>query len=159
METPPLARRVLNSPLGPLTLVVSRRGARAILFGDLPVPGACDAEAPTAALARQLEQYFRRERTQFDYPLDGAGTEFQRRVWSALCAIPYGSTASYGAVARAIGRPAAARAVGAANRRNPLPILVPCHRVLGADGSLTGYAGRSRLDLKAALLELEGAGR
>ena len=147
---------MVDSPLGPLTLLVSAKGVRAILFGDVKGPaGARDAEAPTAALARQLEEYFRHERSSFDLPLDLEGTPFQRRVWAALCAVPYGATASYAGIARAIGQPTACRAVGGANRRNPVPILVPCHRVVGADGSLTGYAGRGGLAMKATLLELE----
>ena len=146
----------MPSPLGPLTLLVSAQGVRAIRFGNVPGPmNARDAEAPTAALARQLEEYFRQERQSFDLPLDLDGTPFQQRVWAALCAIPYGATASYADIARAIGQPAACRAVGGANRRNPVPILVPCHRVVGADGSLTGYAGRTGLAMKATLLELE----
>ena len=106
--------------------------------------------------AEQLRQYLRGERQHFDLPLDlGGGTPFQQAVWKALLRIPTGHTTSYGALGRQIGKPAAVRAVGAAVGRNPLSVVVPCHRVLGQDGSLTGYAGG--LDRKATLLHLEGA--
>ena len=103
---------------------------------------------------RQLEAYFAGELTRFDLPLSLEGTEFQRQVWDALIEIPYGETASYGEIADRIGKPGAARAVGVANGRNPIGIIVPCHRVVGGDGSLTGYAGG--LPRKAALLAREG---
>lgn len=108
-----------------------------------------------AACARQLGEYFTRRRRQFDLPLAAAGTAFQQSVWQALAAIPYGELRSYRDIARVIGKPAAVRAVGAANGRNPLPIVVPCHRVIGSNGSLTGFAGG--LEIKTYLLELEGA--
>ena len=101
----------------------------------------------------QIEEYFAGERTSFDIALAPHGTNFQQRVWDALCEIPYGETRSYGEIARQIGQPRAARAVGLANARNPIPIIVPCHRVIGAKGSLTGYAGG--LETKGALLDLE----
>ena len=103
---------------------------------------------------RQLEQYFGGERKQFDLPLAANGTDFQRRVWQSLCAIPFGQTASYGQLAAALGNPNASRAVGLANGKNPIAIVVPCHRVIGANGTLTGYAGG--LENKRMLLELEG---
>lgn len=103
--------------------------------------------------ARQLESYFRGELKEFSLPLEPIGTDFMKRVWTALCEIPYGRTASYGEIAERIGKPGAARAVGLANNRNPIPIIIPCHRVIGADGSLTGYGGG--LDLKKRLLDLE----
>jgi len=105
--------------------------------------------------ARQLESYFRGELKEFSLPLEPAGTDFMKRVWAALCEIPYGRTASYREIAQRIGKPGAARAVGLANNRNPIPIFIPCHRVIGADGSLTGYGGG--LDLKKKLLDLEKA--
>ena len=108
-----------------------------------------------AACARQLREYFARRRRHFDLPLAAAGTSFQRSVWEALAAIPYGELRSYRDIAQVIGNPSAVRAVGAANGRNPLPIVVPCHRVIGSNGSLTGFAGG--LDIKTYLLELEGA--
>ena len=103
---------------------------------------------------RELREYFSGERREFDVPLHPSGTEFQTRVWNGLRAIPYGTTVTYGELARRIGQPNAARAVGMANHANPLPIIVPCHRVIGADGRLTGYAGG--LEIKRKLLELEG---
>ncbi|MFD1218139.1 methylated-DNA--[protein]-cysteine S-methyltransferase [Microbulbifer celer] len=109
----------------------------------------------TDRAADQLRAYFAGERRQFDLPLAAAGTPFQQSVWQALCAIPYGETCSYRALADAIGNPKAVRAVARANGANPLSIVVPCHRVIGADGTLTGYAGG--LDMKARLLTLEGA--
>ena len=109
----------------------------------------------TDTAAAQLQEYFAGERQVFDLPLDAAGTDFQRRVWQALCAIPYGETRSYRELAESIGNPNAVRAVARANGANPLSIVVPCHRVIGADGTLTGYAGG--LEMKARLLVLEGA--
>ncbi len=98
-------------------------------------------DAALGAARMQLTEYFAGERSAFDLPLAPEGTSFQRKVWSALCEIPYGETISYGELARRIGQPTAARAVGLANGSNPLPIVVPCHRVIGADGSLTGFGG------------------
>ena len=109
--------------------------------------------ALTLATAAELAAYFAGARRVFTVPLDPAGTPFQRRVWEALRSIPYGKTASYGAIAAQIGNPRAARAVGMANHCNPIPILIPCHRVVGAGGELTGYAGG--LEIKRRLLELE----
>ena len=108
-----------------------------------------------AQAREQLNEYFARSRTTFDLPLDPAGSPFERRVWEALRAIPYGSTVSYGELARRLGDPRATRAVGAANGKNPIPIIVPCHRVVGARGELTGFGGG--LDRKRWLLEHEGA--
>jgi len=145
----------MDSPIGRLRLSASPQGLRSIDFaaGDA-------AKAPVDATLRraitQLREYFAGQRRAFDLALDPQGTEFQRQVWQALVAIPYGETTSYGELARRIGRPAAVRAVGAANGRNPLPIIVPCHRVIGSDGSLTGYAGG--LAIKRALLDLERRG-
>ncbi|MGH9484085.1 MAG: methylated-DNA--[protein]-cysteine S-methyltransferase [Terriglobales bacterium] len=151
-----LYRSVMDSPVGPLTLVVSARGVREIHFGDVPAAApAADSTRQTAAVARQLREYFAGRRTGFDLALDWHGTEFQQAVWRALMRIPYGKTVSYADIARKVGKPKAFRAVGGANRRNPIPIIVPCHRVLGSDGSLTGYSGPTRLDIKAHLLALE----
>ncbi len=156
----PLASTTFDSPVGMLTLVASDVGLVAVLwenddplrvtFGPL-TPN--DAHPILAEAARQLRGYFTGERTAFDLPLDMRGTDFQQSVWAALLAIPYGETRSYGAIARAIGRPDASRAVGAANGRNPLSIVAPCHRVVGASGHLTGFAGG--LEAKATLLALE----
>lgn len=122
-----------------------------------PVALAVVADAPAAAVlaeaASQLDAYAAGERTSFDIALAPRGTPWQRAVWQALLAIPYGETCSYGALAARLGRPGSARAVGAAVGRNPLTILIPCHRVLGADGSLTGFAGG--LERKRALLAIE----
>jgi methylated-DNA-[protein]-cysteine S-methyltransferase len=139
-----------------LRVVVSDAGVRSILFE--PWPDAEDACAGATTLldetARQLRSFFARELRAFDLPLDPRGTEFQLRVWRDLLRIRYGETRSYRQVAEAIGSPGSVRAVGAANGANPIPIVVPCHRVIGSDGSLTGYGGG--LDLKRRLLELEG---
>lgn len=152
---------VIDSPVGRLT-VVARAGALIrILFpneGPLdPGLGPADETEPDepvlAEAARQLDEYFAGSRSAFDLPLDIEGNDFERQVWQALRTIPYGQTISYGRQAELIGRPGAARAVGAANGRNPLPIVLPCHRVVGADGTLTGFGGG--LDTKRALLELE----
>ena len=114
-------------------------------------------ERAIARVRKQVEEYSAGERTEFDLELAPAGTEFQRAVWDALLEIPYGETRSYGEIARAIGQPQAARGVGSANHANPIALIVPCHRVIGADGSLTGYGGG--LPLKRALLEHEAAHR
>jgi len=117
-----------------------------------------ESAAPFADVKRQLEEYFAGERTTFDVPLAPEGAPFEREVWRALEEIPYGETVSYGEIARRVGQPTAARAVGTANGRNPIAVIVPCHRVIGADGSLTGYGGG--LERKRLLLELErGQGR
>lgn len=115
------------------------------------------SEQPFASVRRQLEEYFDGRRRSFDVPLKPAGSPFELAVWAALQEIPYGETTSYGELARRIGRPDAARAVGAANGRNPIAVIVPCHRVIGANGSLTGYGGG--LERKRLLLELEAGVR
>ena len=140
-------------------LVASDDGLREIRFAGGPPPDGA-AEAPgdrvLAEAARQLGEWFAGERTAFDLPLDlGAATPFQRRAWLALAEVPYATTRSYGEQARPLGAPRAARAVGAANGRNPLPVVLPCHRLVGADGSLTGFGGG--LDVKRALLDHEAA--
>ncbi len=142
-------------PIGTLTLTASDDALTGIEFGRIEheqleqVPNDLLLEA-----ARQLAQYFNAKRQHFDLPLAPLGTPFQTQVWQQLCAIPFGETRSYGELAASLGRPRAARAVGMANNRNPLPIVIPCHRVLGADGALVGYAGG--LGVKQALLQLEG---
>lgn len=115
------------------------------------------AQPPLPETRRQLAEYLAGERRAFDLPLAPRGTDFERRVWEALLAIPYGETRSYLEIAAAIGRPAACRAVGRANGRNPIAVVIPCHRVIGSDGSLTGYGGG--LPLKRFLLDLENSGR
>ncbi|MDF1485723.1 methylated-DNA--[protein]-cysteine S-methyltransferase [Ramlibacter sp. H39-3-26] len=164
---PPLYTMHLQSPLGGVRLAASDAGLAGLWFdGQRHSPdttGWRDAPAgtPAAALLReaaeQLLGYFAGRRPQFSLPLDlSRGTAFQQAVWQALQAIPRGRTTTYGAIAGRLGRPAAVRAVGAAVGRNPVSVVVPCHRVLGADGGLTGYAGG--LERKSALLALEGAG-
>lgn len=144
-----------QTPVGRLTLVAGDAGLRRVLWpAEAPPPEARPGTDPVlAAAAAQLGEYFAGARTRLDLPLDLAGTAFQRRAWLALTAIPYGTTRSYGAQARRLGRPGAARAVGAANARNPLPIVLPCHRLVGARGALTGFAGG--LEVKRALLAHE----
>jgi O-6-methylguanine DNA methyltransferase len=160
MASESLYRSVISTPLGLMTLVVSPRGVREIHFGDVPGPaGAKTSQAKTAALARQLGEYFAGKRRDFDLALDPQGTAFQQNVWRALLSIPYGATASYKQVARAVGKPKACRAVGGANRRNPLPIVVPCHRVIGSSGALVGYSGTTGLPKKVFLLDLEHSAR
>lgn len=151
---------VIDSPVGPLGLAVDDLGLVRVRFhagAGLDWAGP-DARAGRHALlersACQLGEYFAGQRRDFELPLSPRGTPFQRVVWAELGRIPYGQTISYAQLARRIGKPAAMRAVGAANGRNPLPIVVPCHRVIGADGSLTGFGGG--LPAKRRLLQIEG---
>lgn len=152
-----LAVAVLDTAVGPLTLVAGAVGIRRCTFGRVEEPRAGEA-ASAAMLAegvRQLESHMKGERRGFDVPLDVRGTPFQRLVWEALMGIPYGTTVSYGEVAARVGNAKAVRAVGGANNRNPLPIFVPCHRVVNSNGALHGYGGG--LEAKRWLLTLEGA--
>ncbi|WP_297722077.1 methylated-DNA--[protein]-cysteine S-methyltransferase [Intestinimonas sp.] len=145
-----------ETPFGTMAVEGETALTRLWLPDALPVRQDREEETPLLRRARrELLAYFAGERRAFDLPLAPAGTDFQRAVWAALAAIPYGQTRTYGALAAAIGRPRAVRAVGQANHKNPLPILLPCHRVVGKGGALTGYAGG--LDLKRALLTLETA--
>jgi methylated-DNA-[protein]-cysteine S-methyltransferase len=153
---------MMDSPIGRLTLVGSDRGLAAVLWEhDDSLQEQFDALREEAAhpvlnqARQQLQEYFAGTRRTFTLQLDLAGTAFQNRVWNALRTIPFGETRSYGEIADQIGSAKAVRAVGAANGRNPIPIIVPCHRVIGADGTLTGFAGG--LGIKARLLALEGA--
>lgn len=155
-----LYRSRLPSPVGTLTLVASDVGLVAVLWPDeapdrvrLAEASECDDHPVLIAAAAQLDEYFAGTRTAFDLPLAPRGTPFQRDVWLALAAIPFAETRSYAEIARAIGRPTATRAVGAANGRNPLSIVAPCHRVMGANGALTGFAGG--LETKLFLLDHE----
>ncbi len=156
------------TPVGELTLTASDSGLTGVYFptsrrGPPPTEredwveadGRGPAGAVLARARQQLAEYFAGTRTAFDVPLDPAGSAFERRVWDALRAIPYGATLSYSALARGLGDVRATRAVGTANARNPIPIIVPCHRVVGARGELTGFGGG--LDRKRWLLEHEGA--
>lgn len=150
----------MPSPVGKLRLVASSKGLAAILWeNDRPgrVPLGLMAEGADNAVLREAERqlagYFAGALQAFDLPLDFRGTDFQRQVWSALLDIPFGQTRSYGEIAYSIGRPTASRAVGAANGRNPISIVAPCHRVIGHNGGLTGFAGG--IEAKRHLLELE----
>ena len=145
----------VETPVGTLTIVASDAGVRNVLWeGEAPPPDAVEGDGEVlGSAAVQLQEYFAGSRTAFDVPLDLVGTPFQRRAWLELAAIPFGSTISYGEQARRIGRPRAARAVGAANGRNPVPIVLPCHRVIGSGGALTGFGGG--LDVKQVLLDHE----
>ena len=156
-----VARCRTASPLGPLTLATTAAGLAGVWFDDQKHhPGELQAPVhpahPWLRLAdTELQRYFEGRLQQFTVPLDPQGTPFQQQVWQALLHIGHGQLSTYGRLAQALNRPAAARAVGAAVGRNPLSIIVPCHRVLGQDGTLTGYAGG--LQRKQALLKLEGA--
>ena len=157
-----LSSTTMDTPVGELTLVASERGLRAVMWPDeregrVPV-GEATGAGPRAAriladAVRELDEYFVGERTEFDLPLDPVGTEFQQQVWQVLRTIPYGETISYGEQAERLGDKNKSRAVGAANGRNPISIIVPCHRVVGSNGKLTGFAGG--LDNKDWLLRHE----
>jgi methylated-DNA-[protein]-cysteine S-methyltransferase len=157
-----ILRSTLPTPHGTLQLAVDADGFLVELLlpnrklktsrnGDFTAA----ARRTIKAAERQLDEYFARRRREFDLPLRPAGSPFEQRVWERLCGIPYGSTTSYGAIAHELGLVNGARAVGRANGSNPIAIIIPCHRVIGSDGTLTGYGGG--LPLKTALLELEGA--
>jgi methylated-DNA-[protein]-cysteine S-methyltransferase len=155
------AAKTVPSPIGALTLVASDKGLAAILWenddpdrvrlDDLAEDGAHPVLVETE---RQLAEYFGGKRQDFDLPLDFHGTDFQKRVWDQLLTIPFGETRSYAEIARALGQPTASRAVGAANGKNPISIVAPCHRVIGTNGTLRGFAGG--LEAKQRLLALEG---
>jgi O-6-methylguanine DNA methyltransferase len=148
----------VETSIGRFRALFSERGLRRLCFPTVaPFPDADPPAAREADLARELEDYFEGRRQRFTVPLDLQGTAFQREVWRQVLEIPYGSTRTYSEVARAMGRPLAARAVGAANGANPVPILVPCHRLVGASGDLTGYGGG--IELKRWLLRLESGPR
>jgi len=159
-------RRALDTSIGRLTLYGTEQSLLAIALPSperqgperrlLPAGEAiCEDAGSLEEPARQLTEYFEGARKAFDLKLDLRGTDFQLGVWQAVAAVPYGQTRTYADIARAAGRPSAARASGAANGANPLPIVIPCHRIIGSNGSLTGYGGG--LDLKQQLLTLEGA--
>ncbi len=160
-----LHRTTVTTPIGDLRVVASDAGIREI---RMPLPDrsmpARAAENPDHLILKnahdQLDEYFRGERRVFDLPLDVEGTDFQMAVWGALVDIPYGATESYGELAQRVGRPGAARAVGGANGRNPVPIVVPCHRVIGASGAMVGYAGPSEggIAIKRWLIRHESGG-
>ena len=164
---------MFTSPVGPLFMAASAQGLVALEF-DARLPGQetvrpnprdlrseaaavrfVEADAEMSGYVNELAQYFAGQRRDFSFPLDLRGTDFQLACWRALLAIPYGETRTYADIARAVGRPQGFRAVGMANNRNPIAIVVPCHRVIASDGTLCGYGGG--LDVKRQLLELEGA--
>ncbi|HLZ12754.1 MAG TPA: methylated-DNA--[protein]-cysteine S-methyltransferase [Candidatus Acidoferrum sp.] len=152
----------MESPVGTLRLVAEELGLRTVCFvrgrkNEKPDREWKEDAAFFVDVMRQLNAYFAGELREFEIPLLMEGTEFQKRVWKALQAIPYGETMSYGELAKTIGEPKAVRAVGAANGQNPIPIIVPCHRVIGSDGSLTGFGGG--IENKRRLLELESKQR
>jgi methylated-DNA-[protein]-cysteine S-methyltransferase len=161
-DTGDLSRTTMSTPVGELILIASPRGLRAVLWpNELAepdrLPDADDGDPAAAAVLRdaiaQLGEYFDGDRHEFDLPLDPVGTEFQQSAWMQLRQIPYGSTISYGEQAKRLGDVRKSRAVGAANGRNPISIIVPCHRVIGANGSLTGFA--AGLEAKSWLLRHE----
>lgn len=154
--------KIINSPVGALTLVASARGLAAVLWEQdkpgrvrLDIVAQDDNHPVLRAAERQIGEYFAQHRTRFDLPLDFSGTPFQKAVWAALLTIPFGETRSYAQIASQVGKPKAVRAVGAANGRNPISIIAPCHRVIGSNGTLTGFAGG--LEAKRLLLALESA--
>lgn len=163
MPEPTTCYTFMDSPLGQVLLACNAEGLTHINFqeGNDHVIDVAEREADGWRrddsqfddAIRQLTEYFAEERSQFDLPLAPAGTPFQQKVWAELCRIPFGETITYGELAQRIGQPTAARAVGAANGKNPLPVIVPCHRVIGSSGTLTGYAGG--IEIKAALLTIE----
>ncbi|MGX9291244.1 methylated-DNA--[protein]-cysteine S-methyltransferase [Bacillus sp. A015] len=153
---------VYSAPIGALYILEKDGVIIEVVFDDEPFltkKQAADLKKEDTFVLReakkQLDEYFKGDRKVFDLPLKQAGSPFQEQVWEALSAIPYGESKSYADIAEAIGNPQAVRAIGQANRRNALPIFIPCHRVIGKDRSLTGYAG-TKTDMKAVLLELEG---
>ena len=155
-----IVHTTIDSPVGPLSIAASGDALHAIEFRKSSHPANRDGwvDGDNAILRkarRQLDEYFAGKRHAFDLPLAPQGTDFQRKVWTTLASIPYGKTISYAQLASRVGKPTAMRAVGAANGRNPLPIVLPCHRVIGADGSLTGFGGG--LPTKQFLLKMEGA--
>jgi methylated-DNA-[protein]-cysteine S-methyltransferase len=157
-----LSYKFLDSPVGKLKLVASEAGLVAILWENdkpqrVPLVSLMEDQRQPLLLQteRELQEYFAGERSEFSLPLDLRGTEFQRAVWRVLQTIPFGTTLTYGEIAAQLARPSASRAVGAANGRNPVSIVVPCHRVIGSTGKLTGFAGG--LEIKARLLALESS--
>lgn len=144
---------LMHTPLGVLTVASTAKGLASVRFGNgVPPDGIVDAQT-NHVFIQQLGQYFQGNRTRFEMPLDFDGTLFQVAVWLELLKIPYGHTRTYGDLAKTLGKPGAARAVGMANHQNPIPVVIPCHRVVGQNGSLTGYAGG--IQLKQQLLSIE----
>lgn len=148
---------MIDSPLGLMKLTASELGLHSILFLDTEESLSEKIPMPLLETVKQLQEYFEKERTDFDLPLSPTGTDFQKQVWSELLNIPYGKTISYQQMANQLGNPKVIRAAASANGKNPIPIIIPCHRVIGSDGSLTGYA--SGLHRKKWLLEHESASK
>jgi len=145
---------IVDSPIGDLLLTAEKGRITGLHFSPFAIdPAWVHDPGRLAPAATQLSEYFAGERTEFDLPLSPEGTVFQQRVWAMLREIPYGETTTYGTIARELGDPKTVRAVGLANGRNPIAVIIPCHRVIGADGSLTGFGGG--LDRKRALLDHE----
>lgn len=149
-----LCRYYYLSPVGTLCVEADAEAVTGLHIAKSSANGECRENELIRDTIRQLKEYFAGKRRQFTVPLRAEGTDFQQAVWEALRRIPYGETRTYGEIATAVGRPGACRAVGGANHKNPIMILIPCHRVIGADGSLTGFGGG--LDIKEKLLMLEG---
>ena len=146
-----MKRRLIDSPIGPITLVAEENAIVGVYFGDVGFPTSNDEVLEKCE--KEIEAYFAGKLLEFTVPINAKGTPFRQKVWEALLTIPYGKVASYRDIAVQIGNPKAVRAVGGANHNNPISIIIPCHRVVGSDGSLTGYGGG--LDAKKWLLELE----
>lgn len=158
MEEQKIYGEIYESPVGALTILAEKKGIRAIKFGeDEEVKSTGKPNEMTRWAVKELEEYFQGKRKEFTVPCRPEGTDFQKRVWEALTRIPYGETRTYKEIAVEIGNPGASRAVGMANNKNPVPIIIPCHRVIGSDGKLTGYAGG--LGVKEFLLNLERENR
>ena len=152
-----MTRRVLATPFGPMTATARGESITSLLFGaeGEALSGTSEEQTLLERLEAELKEYAQGRRRNFDLPLNPEGTPFQRQVWEQLKGIPYGERKTYGALAAALGKPAAARAVGAACGKNPIVVLIPCHRVVGRDGSLTGYSALGGTETKRRLLELE----
>ncbi len=155
-EAKTLHSLVLSSPIGKLTLIADHQSLREIRFGHDDCATVPHSNPVLDQASQQLQEYFAGRRQHFDLPLQPRGTAFQQQVWKQLLTVDFGELASYQDIATAIGNPKAVRAVGAANGRNPIPIVIPCHRIIGSNGKLTGYAGG--LGIKEKLLRLENAG-
>jgi methylated-DNA-[protein]-cysteine S-methyltransferase len=153
MAKPERTYYVYNTPMGRLSIGSNGHAITRIAFGPVELEGIRKATELTNRASNELQEYLAGRRTSFDLPLEPVGTAFQKRVWEALLRIPYGETRTYAQVAAMVGSPNGQRAVGAANNRNPIPILIPCHRVIGANGNLVGYAWG--LPIKQFLLDLE----
>ena len=154
MEEQKIYGEIYESPVGALTILAEKKGIRAIKFGeDEEVKSTGKANEMTRWAVKELEEYFKGKRTKFEIPLNPKGTEFMKKVWKELLNIPYGEVRTYKEIAEKIGNSKASRAVGMANNKNPIPIIIPCHRVIGSNNKLVGYA--LGLDMKKYLLDLE----